>query len=197
MMKDMSILNKIFTRNVLRDAVSARENVNLKCIVQQYELKNKSYEDLFKHIYDVLKKSYRNEYYYKNTLLNKLLLGVHSVNTTTALTELPIANSKADFLMINGKAVVYEIKTELDNLERLESQINDYYLAFDNVAVVTYEDNLEAIEKLIANLRKPVGIYYIKKNGAISTVKKPKAYRNRLSKETIFSILRKEEYQVF
>ena len=97
--------------------------------------------------------------------------------------------------MINGKAVVYEIKTELDNLERLESQINDYYLAFDHVAVVTYEDNLEAIEKLIANLSKPVGIYYIKKNGAISTVKKPKAYRNRLSKETIFSILRKEEYQ--
>lgn len=195
MMKDMSILNKIFTRNVLRDAVSARENANLNYIVQQYELNNKSYGELFKHIYDVLKKSYRNEYYYKNTLLNKLLLGVHSVNTTTALTELPIANSKADFLMINGKAVVYEIKTELDNLERLESQINDYYLAFDNVAVVTYEDNLEAIEKLIANLRKPVGIYYIKKNGAISTVKKPKAYRNRLSKETIFSILRKEEYQ--
>lgn len=195
MMKNMSILNKIFTRNVLRDIVSARENTNLNYIVQQYELNNKSYGDLFKHIYDVLKKSYRNEYYYKNTLLNKLLLGVHSVNTTTALTELPIANSKADFLMINGKAVVYEIKTELDNLERLESQINDYYLAFDHVAVVTYEDNLEAIEKLIANLRKPVGIYYIKKNGAISTVKKPKAYRNRLSKETIFSILRKEEYQ--
>lgn len=103
MMKNMSILNKIFTRNVLRDVVSARENVNLKCIVQQYELKNKSYEDFFKHIYDVLKKSYRNEYYYKNTLLNKLLLGVHSVNTTTALTELPIANSKADFLMIMVK----------------------------------------------------------------------------------------------
>ena len=194
-MKNMSILNKIFTRNVLRDVVSARENANLNYIVQQYELNNKSYGDLFKQIYDVLKKSYRNEYYYKNTLLNKLLLGVHSVNTTTALTELPIANSKADFLMINGKAVVYEIKTELDNLERLESQINDYYLAFDHVAVVTYEDNLEAIEKLIANLRKPVGIYYIKKNGAISTVKKPEAYRNRLSKETIFSILRKEEYQ--
>lgn len=155
----MSILNKIFTRNVLRDVVSARENANLIYIVQQYELNNKSYGDLFKQIYDVLKKSYRNEYYYKNTLLNKLLLGVHSVNTTTALTELPIANSKADFLMINGKAVVYEIKTELDNLERLESQINDYYLAFDHVAVVTYEENLEAIEKLIANLRKPVGIY--------------------------------------
>ena len=60
-MKDMSILNKIFTRNVLRDAVSARENANLNYIVQQYELNNKSYGELFKHIYDVLKKSYRNE----------------------------------------------------------------------------------------------------------------------------------------
>ena len=64
---------------------------------------------------------------------------MHSVNTTTALTEVAIAKSKADFVLINGKAVVYEIKTELDNLERLCSQIDDYYKAFDHVAVVTYE----------------------------------------------------------
>lgn len=98
-------------------------------------------------IYNILKTEYRNEYYYKNTLLNKLLLGVHSVNTTTALTEIPIAKSKADFVLINGKAVVYEIKTELDNLERLESQINDYFKAFDHVAVVTYNENVTAIQK--------------------------------------------------
>ena len=89
----------------------------------------------------------RNEYYYKITLLNKLLLGIHSVNTTTALTEFPIAKSKADFVLINGKAVVYEIKTELDNLERLESQISDYYKAFDHVAVVTCIENVENVKK--------------------------------------------------
>ena len=77
----------------------------------------KTNSELVSEIYNILKTEYRNEYYYKNTLLNKLLLGIHSVNTTTALTEIPIAKSKADFVLINGKAVVYEIKTELDNLE--------------------------------------------------------------------------------
>ena len=43
-----------------------------------------------KSLYNYLKKSYRNEYFYKNTMLNKLLLGRHSVNTTTALSEMPI-----------------------------------------------------------------------------------------------------------
>ena len=44
-----------------------------------------------------------------------------------ALTELPVGDSKADFIMINGRGVVYEIKTDLDNLLRLENQIRDYY----------------------------------------------------------------------
>lgn len=195
MLSKMSLLNTIFTRGVIKDLLKKNKNENLNFVINAYGLNNKSYTEIFKFLYMILRKKYRNEYFYKNTLLNKLLLGVHSVNTTTALTELPIANSKADFLLINGKAVVYEIKTELDNLERLETQINDYYLAFDHVAVVTYEENIEALNKIIVNLNKPVGIYYIKKNGAISTVKKPEPYKKFLSKEIIFSILRKNEYQ--
>lgn len=60
-------------------------------------------------------KEYRNEYFYKNTIFNQLLVQKHDLYNTAALTELPIADSKADFVMINGKGVVYEIKTDLDN----------------------------------------------------------------------------------
>ena len=52
----------------------------------------KNNRELISEIYCELKNNYRNEYFYKNTLLNKLLLGVHSVNTTTALTEVAIVN---------------------------------------------------------------------------------------------------------
>ena len=135
----------------------------------------KTNSELVSEIYNILKTEYRNEYYYKNTLLNKLLLGVHSVNTTTALTEIPIAKSKADFVLINGKAVVYEIKTELDNLERLESQINDYFKAFDHVAVVTYNENVTAIQKKIDSIGKPVGIYVLQNRGTIKKYKNQKS----------------------
>ncbi len=62
-----------------------------------------------KSLYNYLK-VYRNEYFYKNTILNKLLLGRHSINTTTALSEMPIGKSIADFILLNGKGVVDEIK---------------------------------------------------------------------------------------
>ena len=32
--------------------------------------------------------------------------------------------------MITGRGVVYEIKTDLDNLIRLENQLKDYYKVF-------------------------------------------------------------------
>ena len=57
-------------------------------------------------------------------ILNQLLIKKHDVYNTAALTELPIGESKADFIMINGRGIVYEIKTDLDNLVRLENQIH-------------------------------------------------------------------------
>ena len=74
-----------------------------------YKRQEKTNGECISEIYQYLKKEYQNEYFYKNTLLNKLLLGIHSPRTTTALTEVPVGNSKADFILLNGKAVVYEL----------------------------------------------------------------------------------------
>jgi sepS16A protein len=142
-----------------------------------------------------LSQSYRNEYFYKNTLLNKLLLGVHSINTTTALTEIPVGNAKPDFILINGKAVVYEIKTEFDNFDRLENQITEYYRAFNHVAIVTHEKNVNLALEKIRLLKKPVGLYVLQRNSKIKTIIKPEKYNTDLDREIIFKILRKGEYE--
>lgn len=193
----MSNLNRIFTRNMLRCFIEGKENKVYSSVVRRYtsDSAQKNNGKLISEIYGELKNNYRNEYFYKNTLLNKLLLGVHSVNTTTALTEVAVGKSKADFVLINGKAVVYEIKTELDNLERLTSQISDYYKAFDHVAVVTYENNLEQLEKVLDGIDKPVGIYVLRRNGKLGTIRKPRRYVDDLNKEIIFKLLRKNEYE--
>ena len=193
----MSSLNRIFTRKMLRHFIDGEENglyssVIRRCITEPNKKNNR---ELISEIYCELKKSYRNEYFYKNTLLNKLLLGVHSVNTTTALQEVSIAKSKADFVLINGKAIVYEIKTELDNLERLSFQIDDYYKAFDHVVVVTYEKNLQSLQKVLDSIKKPVGIVILKRNGKLSTIREPGRYVDDLDKEIIFKLLRKYEYE--
>ena len=192
-----SILTRVFTQNMLKELICDYSNTRiLSSIVKRYEIKydgESKNENIISEIYKYLSSFYRNEYFYKNTLLNKLIINAHRLKTTTALTEVPVAKSKADFIMINGKAIVYEIKTELDTFERLETQVCDYYKAFDHVCVVTSETQAE---ELITRFKDtPVGVYVLSKKNTIRHIKEPIECREYLDKEQMFKILNKPEYE--
>lgn len=189
------ILKRLFTKNTINDLVKNRGNEIFTYAINRYlkETKAKKYNDLISEIYKLSSKQYRMEYFYKNTLLNKLLLGKHSLKTTTALTELSIGKSKADFVMINGKGIVYEIKTELDTLDRLENQIQDYYKVFKYVCVVTCEEHYEKVLEKLKNSK--AGIYLLTKKNTISVKKEPEEEYSFLDKRAIFKLLRKKEYE--
>ena len=192
-----TILSHIFTRNMLKGMVAhdSEATSGLLTIVKRYHIhsENSCYGDVISEIYEYLVNNYRNEYFYKNTLLNKLIIKAHRLKTTVALTEVPIAKSKADFVLINGKAIVYEIKTELDTFDRLQTQIRDYYKAFDHVCVVTSEEQYEELTHQLDNTS--VGIYVLTKKGAIRRVKEPDIETRYLEKESIFKVLNKSEYE--
>lgn len=187
------LINRFFSRNTIKNLVQNKKDPVFERVSQHYKLENNL--STIQNVYNKLSRSYRNEYFYKNTLLNKRLLGIHSVNTTTALTEIPVGRAKPDFILINGKAVVYEIKTELDNFDRLENQINEYYKAFNHVAILTYEKNIKMAKRKIDEINKPIGLYILQKNVKIKTVMEPKEYNDDLDRDVIFSILRKREYE--
>lgn len=189
------ILNRLFTRQVFDDLMDNHTNNTYYAIVKKYikDANIGNNGDVIRNIYKYMSKNYRNEYFYKNTMLNKLLLGRHSINTTTALTQIPIAKSKADFILINGRAVVYEIKTELDTFERLSSQIGDYFKAFNNVCVVTSENNTEKLVNILENT--PVGICILTNKNTLRFIKNPIEYNEYLSYEVLFKILRKGEFE--
>lgn len=197
-----NVLNRFFSQNTLRQFVTKSDDTlgMMHRIICKYDIKTNdcsTNEHVISRIYKYMKESYRNEYFYKNTLLNKLLINVHRINTTTALTEVAIAKSKADFIMINGKAVVYEIKTDLDSFDRLLTQISDYYKAFDHVCVVTSELRVKSLEKVLKNspFENYVGIYVLKRNDRIGRLKEPKQYQERLETDSMFKILNKPEYE--
>ena len=189
------VLNRFFTQYVFSDLTVNHSNKIYNTIIEQY-LKNdepKKNSQIIAQIYKYMSKYYRNEYFYQNTLLNNLLLGRHSLNTTTALTQIPIGKSKADFILINGKAVVYEIKTELDTFDRLDTQIEDYYKAFDYVCVVTCESNYVKLEKMLKD--QPVGICILTKDKRLQFRKEPEQYQDKISHEALFKILHKNEFE--
>lgn len=188
------ILNKVFTQYVLKDLIEKCKNEIYDTTINKFlDIGEEKNQILIEKLYEYMGKNYRNEYFYQNTLLNKLLLGKHSLNTTTALTQIPIAKSKADFILINGKAVVYEIKTELDTFERLKTQLKDYYKAFDHVCVVTCENNYKKLEKLLENT--PVGIYILTNRNTLKFKKEPIKNTEQLEHKSIFKILHKKEYE--
>jgi hypothetical protein len=191
------ILNHLFTQRVLSSLMRKRSNEVYGTAVQRYihDPAGKDNGTLLSEIYRHMAKEYRNEYYYQNTLINKLLCGKHSINTTTALSQIPIRKSKADLILINGQAVVYEIKTELDTFNRLNTQLYDYFRAFSHVCVVTSENQFELAAHILADT--PVGIYVLTQQNTISSKlrKEPRADASRLEHAAVFKVLRKHEYE--
>lgn len=189
------ILNSLFTQRVFRELLDTGENEIYQAAVEQYANGSSTNFDAIRVIYNALSTNHRNEYFYLNTLLNKWLIGVHSIKSTTALTQIPINNSVADFILMNGIAVVYEIKTELDNFDRLNNQIADYYNAFNRVCVVVPECNFDKACLLLKNTN--VGIYSLTKKITISrkNKKEPAEDNTFLNHTSIFKVLNKKEYE--
>jgi hypothetical protein len=188
------LLNRVFSKNTFANVLEKTSESVFPMVLRTY-FPNEVFinnAEVFKKTYRWIKTEYRNEYYYKNTLLNKLLVNRHRINTTTALTELPIGKSIADLIMVNGKAQVYEIKTDLDNTDRLESQIADYYKAFDHVSVVTSEQQMDCIHAMIPST---VGLHVLNRRESISTVREPLEDRSRLDLQIIFRIMLKQEFE--
>ena len=189
------ILNKIFTVNYLKKLINDQGlglyHDAVDSLISEQKVDNNL--DAFVALYKYMFKNHRNEYFYKNTLINKILLGIHSVNTTTALREIPISENILDLLLINGVGRVYEIKTELDNLTRLPQQLEAYYQAFSYVNVVTDESHFKDVSKLLED--KPTGIILLTKRGSLHVEKKALEYNGVLNSRILFNILRKYEFE--
>ncbi|GIN93832.1 hypothetical protein J22TS1_48830 [Siminovitchia terrae] len=194
-MSNHLILNRFFSQSTLVELIDKGSNSVFNTCIDQYLGRDSGACNklTIENMYEFLRKHYRNEYFYKNTLFNKLLIGRHSLNTTTAITELPIHKSKADFILINGKAVVYEIKTDLDSFDRLEHQINDYYKAFPLVYLVTSEANELKAKEILSGSN--TGLIILTKRNTLSERKPAVTDFSLFDKKVMFNILRKEEFE--
>ncbi len=139
-----------------------------------------------------LERHYRNEYFYKNLVANKILIGRHSVRTATMLSEFAVGNSVADCVVVNGVATAYEIKTELDTPARLRKQLDDYRRAFSRVAVVTHHSLADPYLRMLED--EPIGLLVLTPRGTLAEAKPIDDDPSRLSIDVMFKALRKGEY---
>lgn len=197
MEKENSItLSYLFSINILNDFFKNQHSDRLVKVFNELHTlnqisKNLTLRDFFEDSYKQLLKNYRNEYVFKNAIAQKILIGRHSIKSSSLFTELRVETSKADVVIFNGTSHVYEIKTDLDNFERLEHQINNYKKVFEYVNVVSVESKINDIKSLVDDT---VGIMILTDQYTLKTVRKAKSGLHNLNKEAIFNLLRKSEY---
>ncbi|HCT5130684.1 MAG: sce7726 family protein [Aeromonas veronii] len=169
---DMSLIKKISTELLGGDVCS-------------------SLYDTYNKIYCIIDKKYKTEYFFKNAIVNRHLLGKHSLNTATMLSEFRVGSSKADCVIINGSSVCYEIKTEYDSLYRLDEQLKDYCAFFDEVYVVCAPLNFKSVYEATPD---SVGIMVLTADNYLSVKKLAKKRTEPLCPVTVIKSLRKDEY---
>lgn len=145
----------------------------------------------FDWVYNLLLKNYRNEYIYKNTIANKILLGKYSLNTSHMLTEFRVGKCKADAVVVNGTSIVYEIKSEFDSFTRLEKQIQAYLEIFDYINVITSGSQATKLDSILPD---HVGILVLTNRNTISTIRESKSNKININPHILFDSLRKTEY---
>jgi hypothetical protein len=144
--------------------------------------------------YKLIQRNYPNEYVYKNEAIRKLILKNHPSGDAAILSEFNCNVSKADILVANGTCTVYEIKTDLDTLNRLEEQLSSYTKTFPHVNVLCSPASLSKVLGMVK--QKSVGlIVYNPKTRAFETVKESTEDLSVLIPEFMFSTFRMSEYK--
>ena len=150
------------------------------------------------YIYKLLYTTHQNEYFFKNTLFNYFfndsVLSDDLNLCPTILNEFHVASSIPDLIVIkpNNTSEILEIKSQCDSLERLQSQLPDYYKVFRKVSLVTGE---KLYTKAIAMTKKSnLGLYLINKKGEVIQEKEAKLCNDRLELSECFKFLRQKEY---
>ncbi|HTW17284.1 MAG TPA: sce7726 family protein [Nocardioides sp.] len=141
--------------------------------------------------YRHLAAQYRSEYVYKNLIASKMLVGRHRAANAALIHEFRVGDAVADCVMINGAATVYEIKTELDNPDKLVRQLAEYFRAFRLVNVVVHSSDADRYLSHLAH--DPTGIIVVGSRRRLSIAQEAKPFDGELDTRVMFNALRQSE----
>lgn len=96
---------------------------------------------------------YHNETAIKAAFIRKILL---RGNSHVTIFEFPLQCSRADLCKVNGESIAFEIKTDLDNLQRLDRQVSEYAQAFEFVYVIC---SSKRVPELLCHIPANCGLY--------------------------------------
>jgi hypothetical protein len=187
----------VFSRQVFSDILNYSDFSSISKVCKDYQdtaYEGLPYSEYLQYMYKELKKNYRNEYVYKNEIINDLLKKKYSLKNTVAFNEFRVQDSIADLALFNGETKAFEIKTELDTPKRLEKQLHSYQHIFDKCYIVVPD---KLVPKYSDITEDNIGIIQLTYNrGHIKLDEIRKAQKNtKFDTDVMMMSLRTQEYK--
>jgi hypothetical protein len=193
----LSALSRLFSSSVFREMARKGRSALFAQLFAQSGLLERKAADVrtvsaaFDMAFSVLRRAgTRDEYVYRAALTHNILLGTHSLNTASMLTEFRAGSCKADLAILNGTGTVYEIKSDRDSLSRLANQVENYRRVFAKVYVIAGEAHVQGV---LDSTPEEVGVLSLVRWDRISTVREAVARADLVCPVTVFESLRVAE----
>lgn len=193
---EASTLSRVFSAGVFRELEKSSKSRLLSrlflasCLKDVVRAEDPMYEVLETAFRMLRLSDFRDDYVYRTAIVERILLGRHSLNTASVLSEFRVGKSKADLVIVNGTSTAYEIKSERDSIARLPKQIDDYRSHFSRVVVVASANRVRQIEDLVP---ADVGILTLSRRMALQTVRDPIARPDLVDPASLINSLRVSE----
>ena len=146
--------------------------------------------DLLESAFAIIQRDYPVEHIFKTFLMHRRLFGKHSPRTTACYVEQRVGSARADMLLVNGEAEVFEIKTWFDSPDRLTSQLREYYRCFTKVTVVT---DPRCAKTYLDRLPLYVGVAVLERDGYFRIGRDAADHHDCLDHSSMFQILHQSE----
>lgn len=192
----LSAMTRLFSSAVFREMGLKGRSPLFARLIQLTDIVDRCSDEAtvgqaFDKAFGILKTAgHRDEYIYRSALTHNVLLGTHSLKTACMLTEVRAGSCKADLVILNGTATVYEIKSERDSLARLANQVENYKRVFAKVFVIASEAHVADVLKTVPD---DVGVMMLASRYNISTVRDAEDRPGRICPATVFESLRAAE----
>lgn len=192
-MKNYRNLSRIFSTNSVEDLAVGNVEQVIDVSRSYIDILSEGFTpaDVYEVCYRDLSRNYRFEYFFKNVVANKIIIGRHSLSTATLLSEFRVGNNRADCVVLNGNSTCYEIKTDLDNFSRLNDQLQAYEKIFDKTFVVVAERHRDYA---LNNVADNIGLIVLTSRNTLSEVRSARVVDGKVDSETLIRSLRQPEY---
>lgn len=192
----LAALSRLFSSSVFKEmAEKGRSPLFARLASQSFTVAEKASLESVREAFDYALRRLqvggnRDEYVYKAAITRRVLLGRHSLRSACMLSEFRIGQCKADLVILNGTATVYEIKSERDSLSRLEKQIAAYRTVFPKCFVVAGENHVDSVANSIP---EDVGVLRLSPRQSLSTVREAVERFELVKPDAIFDAIRTDE----